>query len=78
MATPHINAKDGAFAVPIALMPGDPARQDLRRWKLSWRSDQRICDIAQHVQLYQYLQSRRISVMGHGMGIPVLLIYAKG
>ena len=73
MATPHINAEPGDFA-DVVLMPGDPLRakyiaqyflQDVRA----------VCDVRNMLGFTGTYKSRRVSVMGHGMGIPSCSIY---
>lgn len=75
MATPHINAERGDFADTI-LMPGDPLRAQ-------YIADTFLSDVRQVNDVRNMLgftgtyQGRAISVMGHGMGIPSVSIYAK-
>ncbi|GKX63464.1 purine nucleoside phosphorylase DeoD-type [Pragia fontium] len=75
MATPHINAERGDFS-DVVLMPGDPLRAkhiaetQLERAKL-------VTDTRNMLGFTGYYRGRRISVMGHGMGIPSCSIYAK-
>lgn len=73
MATPHINAEPGDFA-DVVLMPGDPLRakyiaqyflQDVRA----------VCDVRNMLGFTGTYKGRRVSVMGHGMGIPSCSIY---
>ncbi|WGY46126.1 purine-nucleoside phosphorylase [Vibrio sp. ABG19] len=73
MATPHINAELGDFA-DVVLMPGDPLRakyiaqyflQDVRA----------VCDVRNMLGFTGTYKGRRVSVMGHGMGIPSCSIY---
>ncbi len=75
MATPHINAKMGDFA-DVVLMPGDPLRakyiaetflQDVRQ----------VNNVRGMLGFTGTYKGRKISVMGHGMGIPSCSIYAK-
>ena len=75
MATPHISAPAGAFAQTV-LMPGDPLRAKYIA--------ETFLDGAEQVtavrNMYGYTgayKGKRISVMGHGMGIPSCSIYAK-
>ena len=73
--TPHINAPAGAFA-DVVLMPGDPLRAKyiaetfLEEAKL-------VTDVRNMFGYTGTYKGRRISVMGHGMGIPSCSIYAK-
>ncbi|MDG6882705.1 Purine nucleoside phosphorylase deoD-type [Phocoenobacter uteri] len=75
MATPHINAPEGAFADTV-LMPGDPLRA-------KYIAETFLEDVVQVTDVRNMLgftgtyKGRKISVMGHGMGIPSCSIYAK-
>ncbi len=75
MATPHINAERGDFADTV-LMPGDPLRA-------RYIADTFLSNVRQVNQVRNMLgftgtyKGRAISVMGHGMGIPSVSIYAK-
>lgn len=75
MATPHINAERGDFAETI-LMPGDPLRAQ-------YIADTFLSDVRQVNEVRNMLgftgsyKGRAVSVMGHGMGIPSVSIYAK-
>ena len=75
MATPHIDAERGDFADTV-LMPGDPLRAQ-------YIADTFLDDVRQVNRvrnMYGYTgryKGREISVMGHGMGIPSVSIYAK-
>lgn len=75
MATPHINAKRGDFS-DVVLMPGDPLRAkhiaetQLEEAKL-------VTDTRNMLGFTGFYRGRRVSVMGHGMGIPSCSIYAK-
>lgn len=74
MATPHIEAQPGAFASTV-LMPGDPLRAKML-------ADTYLSDVVQVNGVRNMLgytgfyQGQRLSVMGSGMGIPSLSIYA--
>ncbi|MEJ2045318.1 MAG: purine-nucleoside phosphorylase [Reinekea sp.] len=75
MATPHIKAEKGDFAETV-LMPGDPLRA-------KHIADTFLTDIVQVNEVRnmfgftgQY-KGKPISVMGSGMGIPSISIYAK-
>jgi purine-nucleoside phosphorylase len=74
MTTPHINAEAGAFAETV-LMPGDPLRAKML-------ADTYLSDVVQvngvrnMLGFTGYYQGQRISVMGSGMGIPSVSIYA--
>ena len=75
MATPHISAEQGDFADTV-LMPGDPLRA-------KYIAETYLDDVHQVNEVRGMLgytgtyKGRRISVMGHGMGIPSVSIYAK-
>ena len=74
MATPHINAKDGAFAETV-LMPGDPLRA-------KYIADNYLNDAKQVTSVRNILgftgmyKGKEISVMGTGMGMPSIGIYS--
>jgi purine-nucleoside phosphorylase len=75
MATPHIEAAEGAFAETI-LLPGDPLRA-------KFIADTFLDEVAQVNGVRNMLgftgtyEGKKVSVMGTGMGIPSLSIYAK-
>ncbi|NLV29355.1 MAG: purine-nucleoside phosphorylase, partial [Erysipelotrichaceae bacterium] len=75
MATPHINAKEGAFA-NIVLMPGDPLRA-------KWIAETYLHDFEEVTNVRGILgytgytkNGKRISVMASGMGQPSIGIYS--
>lgn len=74
MPTPHIAAQPGAFADTV-LMPGDPLRAKMI-------ADHYLSDVQQVNGIRNMLgytgayRGQRISVMGSGMGIPSVSIYA--
>ncbi|KLN97814.1 purine-nucleoside phosphorylase [Moellerella wisconsensis] len=74
MATPHINAEMGDFA-DVVLMPGDPLRA-------KYIAETFLDDVRQVNNVRGMLgftgsyKGRKISVMGHGMGIASCSIYA--
>ncbi|PSJ44060.1 purine-nucleoside phosphorylase [Zobellella endophytica] len=75
MATPHINAERGDFADTV-LMPGDPLRAQYIAD--TFLSDVRLVNKVRNMLGFTgSYKGRRISVMGHGMGIPSVSIYAK-
>jgi purine-nucleoside phosphorylase len=75
MATPHIDAEPGDFADTV-LMPGDPLRA--RYIAETFLDDIRQVNRVRHMLGYTgRYKGREISVMGHGMGIPSVSIYAK-
>lgn len=75
MATPHINAEMGDFA-DVVLMPGDPLRA--KHIAETFLTDSREVNNVRGMLGYTgSWKGRRISVMGHGMGIPSCSIYSK-
>lgn len=75
MSTPHINAKPGDFAETL-LMPGDPLRA--KYIAETFLTDARL--VADVRNMYGYTgtyKGRPISIMGSGMGVPSMSIYAK-
>ena len=75
MATPHINAAPGDFADTV-LMPGDPlcAKYIADTYLENVRQVNDVRNMFGYTGTYK---GREISVMGHGMGIPSVSIYAK-
>lgn len=74
MPTPHISAPAGAFAATV-LMPGDPLRAKYIAEKFLSHAEQ-ITAVRNMLGYTGCYQGERISVMGHGMGIPSCSIYA--
>lgn len=74
MATPHINAEMGDFA-DVVLMPGDPLRAKYIA-ETFLEDVVQVCDVRNMYGYTGTYKGRRISVMGHGMGIPSCSIYA--
>nr|Q59482.1 RecName: Full=Purine nucleoside phosphorylase DeoD-type; Short=PNP [Klebsiella pneumoniae]pir/JC4326/ purine-nucleoside phosphorylase (EC 2.4.2.1) - Klebsiella sp [Klebsiella sp.]CAA61136.1 purine-nucleoside phosphorylase [Klebsiella sp.] len=76
MATPHINAEMGDFA-DVVLMPGDPLRAN--SIAETFLEDAREVNNVRGMLGFTgtYKGRRKISVMGHGMGIPSCSIYTK-
>jgi purine-nucleoside phosphorylase len=74
MPTPHISAAPGDFA-EVVLMPGDPlrARYIAEKFLESPREVTAVRNMYGYTGKYQ---GRRLSVLGHGMGIPSISIYA--
>lgn len=74
MGTPHIDAPADAFA-DVVLLPGDPLRA-------RWIADTFFTDAEQVTSVRNMLgftgtvDGQRVSVMGTGMGIPSVSIYA--
>ena len=74
MPTPHIAAQPGEFADTV-LMPGDPLRAKMIADH--YLSDvQQVNDIRNMLGYTGTYRGQRISVMGSGMGIPSVSIYA--
>ncbi len=72
--TPHINASAGAFAA-TCLMPGDPLRAHYIAEKFLSKV-QEVTNVRGMLGFTGEYQGQRLSVMGHGMGIPSASIYA--
>lgn len=73
MATPYINAEMGDFA-DVVLMPGDPIRA--KYIAETFLDDVvQVCDVRNMFGYTGTYKGRKISVMGHGMGIPSCSIY---
>ena len=74
MSTPHNNAKKGAFA-NICIMPGDPLRA---KWIAETFLDnvKLVNDVRGMLGFTGYYKGKKVSVMGHGMGVPSMGIYA--
>lgn len=73
MATPHINAEMGDFA-DVVLMPGDPLRA--KYIAETYLDDvKQVCDVRNMFGFTGTYKGRKVSVMGHGMGIPSCSIY---
>ncbi len=74
MATPHIEAKEGEIAESI-LLPGDPLRA-------KFIAENYLDDFVQFNKVRNmfgytgYYKGKRVSVMGTGMGMPSIGIYA--
>lgn len=73
--TPHINAPAGAFAQTV-LMPGDPLRAKFIAENY-FENPQEITNVRGMLGFTGTYKGKRLSVMGHGMGIPSCSIYAK-
>ncbi|MBP8228074.1 MAG: purine-nucleoside phosphorylase [Pararheinheimera sp.] len=74
MATPHIHAPEGAFAETV-LMPGDP----LRAKHIADTFLQDVVCVNTVRNMFGYTgtyQGKKVSVLGSGMGIPSMSIYA--
>ncbi|WP_218638780.1 purine-nucleoside phosphorylase [Shewanella sp. UCD-KL12] len=75
MMTPHINAEAGAFAKTV-LMPGDPLRAKYIAENFL-DNPKLVTDVRNMLGYTGEYQGKPISVMGSGMGIPSISIYAK-
>ncbi|ABV37979.1 purine nucleoside phosphorylase [Shewanella sediminis HAW-EB3] len=74
MATPHINAPEGAFADTV-LFPGDPLRAKYIA-ETFLENVELVTDVRNMFGYTGTYKGTRISVMGSGMGIPSCSIYA--
>lgn len=74
MATPHISATPGDFA-EVILMPGDPlrARYIAERFLENARGVTSVRNMLGYTGTFR---GKKLSVMGHGMGVPSISIYA--
>lgn len=74
MGTPHINAKDGAFAKTV-LMPGDPKRAE---WIANTflTNVEKVTDVRNIWGFTGYYNGKKVSVMASGMGHPSIGIYS--
>ena len=75
MVTPHINAKNDAFADSI-LLPGDPLRAKFIA-DTFFEKNEEVTNVRNILGFTGEYKGKRISVMGTGMGIPSISIYAK-
>ncbi|MEH2920477.1 purine-nucleoside phosphorylase [Samsonia erythrinae] len=75
MATPHINAERGDFS-DVVLMPGDPLRAKYIA-ETFLENAREVNNVRGMLGFTGSYKGRKISVMGHGMGIPSCSIYAK-
>jgi len=74
MATPHINAVEGAFAETV-LMPGDPLRA--KHIAERFLTDVELVSTVRNMYGYTGLyKGKKVSVQGSGMGVPSMSIYA--
>lgn len=73
--TPHISAPPNAFAETI-LMSGDPLRAQYIATNFL-QDAQPITAVRNMLGYTGSYQGKRLSIMGHGMGIPSCSIYAK-
>jgi purine-nucleoside phosphorylase len=75
MATPHINAEMGDFA-DVVLMPGDPLRAK-HIAETFLENPVEVNNVRGMLGYTGTYKGRKVSVMGHGMGIPSCSIYTK-
>ncbi len=75
MATPHIEAASDAFAETI-LLPGDPLRAKFIAETFLTEAQQ-VNGVRNMLGYTGCYRDKKVSVMGTGMGIPSLSIYAK-
>lgn len=75
MATPHLEAQEGEFAETV-LMPGDPLRAKFIAETFLDEVKQ-VNGVRNMLGFTGTYQGMRISVVGSGMGIPSISIYAK-
>jgi len=72
--TPHISAEKGEIASTV-IMPGDPLRAKFIAE--NYLDDVRLVNTVRNMLCYTgTYKGKRISVMGHGMGIPSVGIYS--
>ena len=74
MPTPHISAVPGDFA-EVVLMPGDPLRAE-HIAKTFLQQPRLVTAVRNMYGFTGTYNGKRVSVMGHGMGIPSCSIYA--
>ncbi|MBN0970971.1 purine-nucleoside phosphorylase [Mycoplasma phocoeninasale] len=72
--TPHINAKDGAFA-KLVLMPGDPLRAKYIADKYL-ENVELVSDVRNVLMYTGYYNGNKVSVCASGMGVPSIGIYS--
>jgi purine-nucleoside phosphorylase len=74
VSTPHINATTGAFADTV-LLPGDPLRaRHIAENLFDWATE--VTHVRGMLGFTGEYRGRRLSVMGSGMGIPSISVYA--
>jgi purine-nucleoside phosphorylase len=74
MVTPHISAAPGDFA-DVVLMPGDPLRSRYIAERFL-EGAREVTSVRNMLGFTGMARGRKVSVMGHGMGIPSISIYA--
>ena len=75
MVTPHINADNNAFAETI-LLPGDPLRAKFIA-ETFFKDYKEVSNVRNILGFTGEYKGNQVSVMGTGMGIPSISIYAK-
>lgn len=75
MPTPHNNAKEGDFAKTV-LMPGDPLRAKFIA-KTYLTDVKQVNSVRNMLGFTGYYNGKKVSVMGSGMGMPSISIYAE-
>lgn len=75
MVTPHINAEENAFAETI-LLPGDPLRAKFIA-ETFFKDLIEVTNVRNILGYTGTYKDKKVSVMGTGMGIPSISIYAK-
>ena len=73
--TPHIHASKGAFA-PTCLLPGDPLRAQFVAENFLQDAKQ-VNSVRGMLGFTGFYKGKPVSIMGSGMGIPSISIYAK-
>ena len=74
MTTPHIGAPQGAFS-DVVLMPGDPLRAKYIAENFL-QDAQEVTNIRGMLGFTGLYKGRRVSTMGHGIGVPSCSLYA--
>lgn len=74
MTTPHIAAQPGDFA-EVVLMPGDPLRAKYIAERFL-ENPRQVTAVRSMLGFTGVFRGKKVSVMGHGMGIPSISIYA--
>jgi purine-nucleoside phosphorylase len=74
MTTPHIEAKPGDFA-ELVLMPGDPLRAQALA-KTALEDARQVNGVRNMLAFTGRWRGRPVSIMGSGMGMPSISIYA--
>lgn len=72
--TPHINAKDGAYA-ELTLFPGDPKRAQFLADKLL-KNTRIVNDVRGCLGFTGFYNKEKVSIQASGMGMPSASIYA--